>query len=422
MKRRTFIAGTAVAGAAALAGLKPRNKGAQYNHYFANLNRILQEQAPGRPLMVLDLARLRRNAERLSAALDPAKAFRIVAKSLPAPLLLSEMMNLMQTDRLMVFHQPHLNQLVQAFPKANMLLGKPLPVTAASTFYRKLDAPEFDQGKQITWLIDSFERCEQYLQLARSLSERISFALEIDIGLRRGGFTDAEAMLQALKLIYENAEHAKFGGFMGYDAFVGKIPGFIETRTHSFDRANRNYRAFVDAARQTYPELFSSPCVLNGAGSLTIKLHQQNSPLNEVAAGSCLVKPTDFDIDLLEDFEPAIFIASPVLKVQPGLAIPGIEPMSKLLNIWDPNTQQTYFIYGGGWSAHYEAPEGLQDNALYGKSTNQAIVNGSRKVQLHVDDYIFLRPTQSEGIMQQFGDLVVIENGKIIDFWPVLQG
>jgi D-serine deaminase-like pyridoxal phosphate-dependent protein len=35
-----------------------------------------------------------------------------------------------------------------------------------------------------------------------------------------------------------------------------------------------------------------------------------------------------------------------------------------------------------------------------------------------VDDYLFLLPAQSEGIMREFGDLVLTRNGRIIDRWP----
>ena len=79
--------------------------------------------------------------------------------------------------------------------------------------------------------------------------------------------------------------------------------------------------------------------------------------------------------------------------------------------------QRTYFIYGGEWRAAYRSPAGLQANALYGKSTNQAMVNGSDRTGLAVDDCIFLRPAQSEGIMREFGDIVLVRGGKIADRW-----
>jgi D-serine deaminase-like pyridoxal phosphate-dependent protein len=49
------------------------------------------------------------------------------------------------------------------------------------------------------------------------------------------------------------------------------------------------------------------------------------------------------------------------------------------------------------------------------------MVNGSARVPLAVDDYVFLRPTQSEAVMLQFGDLVVVRGGAIVDHWPVFQ-
>jgi hypothetical protein len=46
-----------------------------------------------------------------------------------------------RTEALMVFHQPFLNAVAERFPEADVLLGKPMPLAAARTFYRKLDAP-----------------------------------------------------------------------------------------------------------------------------------------------------------------------------------------------------------------------------------------------------------------------------------------
>lgn len=46
--------------------------------------------------------------------------------------------------------------------------------------------------------------------------------------------------------------------------------------------------------------------------------------------------------------------------------------------------------------------------------------NGSMTIDLKQDDLIFLRPTQSEAVFLQFGDILVYEDGKITDSWPVL--
>jgi len=140
-----------------------------------------------------------------------------------------------------------------------------------------------------------------------------------------------------------------------------------------------------------------------------------------MSAGSCLVKPTDFDIPSLLDFVPASFIATPVLKKCKYTSIPALERFEKLFRLWDPNMEQTFFIYGGKWMADYVSPQGLQKNSLYGTSTNQEMVNGSNKIKLEIDDHIFLRPHQSEFVFLQFGDLLAVRNGKIVERWPILK-
>ena len=61
---------------------------------------------------------------------------------------------------------------------------------------------------------------------------------------------------------------------------------------------------------------------------------------------------------------------------------------------------------------------GLEYNALYGRSSNQELLTGSRSVPLKPDDYVFLRPTQSESVLLQFGDLVVYDEGAVQERWP----
>jgi D-serine deaminase-like pyridoxal phosphate-dependent protein len=39
-------------------------------------------------------------------------------------------------------------------------------------------------------------------------------------------------------------------------------------------------------------------------------------------------------------------------------------------------------------------------------------------VDLQPDDYVFLRPTQSEAVLLQFGDLLVYDSNDIVERWP----
>ena len=422
MTRRKLLRRLALVGAAATGAvlLRPRDEGNAYTPYFAEWNALLRREGPGRPVLLIDLDRLDENIARVRGSLPPGKALRVVSKSLPAVALLQRVMQGLGTQRLMVFHQPHLSALAVALPQSDLLVGKPLPVAAAATFYRELRATTFVPATQLQWLIDSPERLEQYRQLAASLGQKLRVNLELDVGLHRGGLQEPQQLAAMLATLAAAPTQLELAGLMGYDAHVGKLPSLLESRDSSLHQVWARYRAFVQVLAAHLPAPQLAALTLNGAGSPTFRLHGADSPLNELSVGSCLVKPTDFDLPELTDLMPAAYIATPVLKAQDGVALPGSSRLGPAWSSWDPNRRRTFFIYGGLWMARPEAPAGLRDNQLYGKSTNQAILNASSRVNLAVDDYIFFRPTQSEKVLLEFGDLLAVRGGRIDSYWPVL--
>jgi D-serine deaminase-like pyridoxal phosphate-dependent protein len=132
-----------------------------------------------------------------------------------------------------------------------------------------------------------------------------------------------------------------------------------------------------------------------------------------------MVKPSDFDSALLSEMQPAAFIATPVLKAGPFAAPDGVGALGDVVSAWDANQRQSVFIHGGNWMAHPISPHGLSASGLMGVSSNQQILLGSGRQQLKPDDFVFLRPTQSEAVLQQFGDIAVYDQGRITDRWPV---
>ena len=122
---------------------------------------------------------------------------------------------------------------------------------------------------------------------------------------------------------------------------------------------------------------------------------------------------------VLEDFEESSFIASPVLKRLQGGRLPAVEWAGPLIRGWDKNQAQTYFAYSGNWLADLESPPGLSKHFAY-LSSNQQGYNASSSVGLDIDDFIFLRPTQSEAVLLEFGDLIGVRGNVIEQRWPVL--
>ena len=419
MKRRALLL-CGVAGALGLgAVLRPGDKGRNHQPYFDDVSAALDHAGASGPTLVIDRRVLEANIATLQSHIRDRFAYRIVAKSLPSLPLLELVMQQSGSNRLMLFHQPFINQVAAQSPRADILLGKPMPVAAAHNFYRSFAGGSFNPERQLRWLIDTPQRLAQYEALATGLGESMQVCIELDVGLHRGGVNNDEQLLQMLESLTQST-HLHFCGFMGYEPHIVKIP-VGDTLTYR-DLAVSRYQHFLTLARGYLGDAWPEAAVLNAAGSPTYQLYDEGDfPFNELAAGSCLVKPTDFDLPTLADHRPAAYIATQVLKVMDTPRIPGID-LGGLQAAWNPNRARSFFTYGGYWKAKPESPRGLSNNALLGRSTNQDLFNGSAGIDLQVDDWVFLRHTQSEFVFLQFGDIAVYDDGEIVERWPVFSG
>lgn len=416
-KRRALLAAAVAAPIAWVAARKPRRNGGAHDDYFLGVQAALREAGLFRPTLVIDRARLAHNLAELKARLPANKRFRVVAKSLPSLPLVQVVREFMQTDRLMVFHQPHLNRVASQMPDAQMLLGKPLPAGAARRFLAEHRGPA-EPVARTEWLVDTPARIAEYAELAGAApGGRLKLNLELDVGLHRGGFRAAQNVAEAIRAIQADPRLV-FSGFMGYEAHAAKMPDALGGVRGALAAAMAFYAECVAAARETLGAQFDADALtLNAGGSNTYAYYDAAAPCNELAIGSGLVKPTDFDTPGLAGHVPASFIATPVLKALDRTEIPGLERMTGLLRAWDPNTARTFYLYGGYWLANAVSPPGLQRNDIWGHSTNQDMLNGSTDVRLGVGDFVFFRPHQSEFVFLQFGDLAVYENGRIAAAW-----
>jgi len=391
--------------------------------YFENLNIILKNHTRAIPSLLIDLDILDKNINTLKSNWPSTADFRIVVKSLPSWELIQYVLNQTSTKKLMLFHQPFLSDIVGRLDaSADILLGKPMPIKTANYFYENL--PKSNQGfnpyQQIQWLVDTNQRILEYIDLAKKINQQLRLNLEIDVGLHRGGFNSIESLKAGLQLITDNRKWVTFSGLMGYDPHVVKLPSIIRSKEKALRLANDFYEECKSLIRKDFSDLWSDDLTFNGAGSPTIKLHQKSSPLNDISAGSCLVKPTTFDLPTLSEYQPASFIASPVLKAFDSTTLPALENMKTILNIVSSSNQQSFYIYGGFWKADYCYPIGIKQNSMF-ISTNQTMLNGPKSVKLSVDDFVFLRPNQSEFVFLQFGNILPIRNGKLESAWHILK-
>ncbi|MEL6861599.1 MAG: alanine racemase [Pseudomonadota bacterium] len=418
-RRNLILGGTAIIGAATLMS-KPGDKSGPRDPYFLDVQSALMSAGIATPTLVIDRARLNQNIDTLMGHLPAGMGYRIVAKSLPSLSLIDHIAQRAGTDRLMTFNLPMLSELSVIMPDASQLLGKPLPVQAAKTYFETLPADASGAASRIQWLIDTPQRLQQYANLARTLDRTLQINLELDVGLHRGGF-EPGAELQGVLEAIASDPNLQFSGFMGYEPHIPALPTTLGWRDRALKGAWKKYSDALDQAREVFGAAAMNEITRNAAGSPTYRYYQDTSVANEISAGSCLVKPTHFDSDLLEPHLPASFIATPVIKSLPTTRMPGLEFADGAKRAWDPNYNKTVFIYGGHWLADPVDPPGLEYNSTFGRSSNQEMLNGGPDLDIAADEFVFFRPHQSEAVFLQFGDIAIYEDGAIVDFWPVFE-
>ena len=407
--RHPLLLRAAAMASGVLPGLRERDRGAGgHDAYFAGLEQALKRAGVAQPALVIDIQRLAANIAAVRRTLAPSGlALRIVTKSLQAPRLLDAVLAGAGTDRLMVFSGVMLDEMLARHPEADVLTGRPLPAAQVADFVRR-HANHPAPAARPQWLADSPRRLKQYAEIARAADTPMRINLEIDVGLHRGGLADAKALAEALDLI-AGEPRLRVTGLMGYDAHVmgAKVP------RDAVAKATELYGA---AVRVLYEKLGGvEDLTLNTAGSPTYPLHLEDPYANEVSIGSAFVKPTHFDLPTLEAHQPAAFIAQPVLKVMDPAIFPRREDASRHHQALDPNTRRGFFLYGGYGDAKPVSPRGVRFSALFG---GRAMLEGSARVALEEDDFVFLRPTESEGVFLQFGDIAVYDGAEISAWWP----
>lgn len=386
--------------------------------YFQQLQTALAGAELVEPVLVIDRDRLDANIDRLKTHLPEGMAYRIVAKSLPCAPLIEHVASRAGTDRLMSFNTNMVEQLVALMPEADQLLGKPIPIAAVKRLFARADTSDARAlQRKVQWLIDTPERLVQYEAFAASSRLNLRINLEIDVGLHRGGMEPGDKLAATLQRL-SDSEHIELSGLMGYEPHLTKLPNLAGWPKRAKKGAADRFREALTQVSAVFGEDHCDSMVRNMAGSPTFGLYTDTDLANEIAAGSALVKPSDFDLPILKDFLPASFIATPAIKVSNGVRLPGLEYANRALG--KPQSGKTVFLHGGYWKADPVYPSGLKYSNLFGRSSNQEMLVAPKNSSLKVDDFVFLRPTQSEAVFLQFPKIAVFSGGDVIDHWQPL--
>jgi hypothetical protein len=247
----------------------------------------------------------------------------------------------------------------------------------------------------------------EYKDLAHSLHHRLDVAIEIDVGLRRGGARTTSELLEILEVVASHPQQLRFVGFMGYEGHVPFAPPGFDAGAEFAEVQNR-YADFVQAGSQAYPALFAGPLVMNSGGTGTFPRYGADleTPVNDVAVGSAFVLPARFNELAAVGLRPALFAASPVLKKIDPAEVPFAQGYLPSLAQQDPSLEAAYFMLAGSFPGEVVHPEGLVVNPLIpgGEGVenmlpNQTLRNGARAMSLGVGDFVFYYPYQGDALV-----------------------
>ncbi|KZZ40665.1 hypothetical protein A3758_08040 [Oleiphilus sp. HI0118] len=385
------------------------------------LSKLLAEAGISQPTLVIDQAALNRNIAQLKQILNEGFVHRLVVKSLPCMQLIDHISAQTQseTQRFMCFHAPFIQQIASRYALSDILLGKPLPAAAFEQllvwFMQQPKSKSAPKLSQVQWLIDSHARLEQYQAIAKKHHASLRINLEINIGLHRGGFS-LNAEFEDTITLLEKSNNLRFAGLMGYEAHAAKIPSILGGLKGALDASWHSYEAFKERV-----EHLSVPgTCFNSGGSTTFTEYTAKAPCNELSVGSALLKPCDFDLPHLTQFESAVFIATPLLKRVDRISVPGPAALSSLLRKAKQLPLCSGYIYGGNWLAEPCYPSSAKLVPIFGRSSNQELYAFDDNCAIQADDLMLFRPKQSESVLLQFGDVAVLNHGQIDTWWPAL--
>ena len=350
---------------------------------------------------------------------------------MPSIELLKYLMDKGHTNRLMLFSEPFIAELLTRFnaDSVDMLLGKPLPVEALG----RLKA--YKGWDKVNWLIDTKERLNKYLLFAKRENVKLRLAVEIDVGLHRGGFQTTTEFGEAIAILQQDTQHAQLTGLMGYDGHVPSVPFYINKEKaieNAFVNVQHSYTAFVDELKKHYDAAFISTLTFDGGGSKTYFYYprfKNITPVNDIAMGSGFLAPEEFPELLALGHKPALYLAGPVLKKIETAKLPHAEKLTGMVDFWNPNLRVSYYMLGGGWAGEPIAPTGLRKNPFWDSDDknfmnqlpNQSLLCSSDQNNLHVGDFVFYQPWEGDGMIE-FKNLLLVRQGRIVGQWETYRG
>lgn len=425
MSRRRFLAATTAAAATAAAprptlgftatrGARQRPLGSGGEPMpLEQLATLARGQGDGYPVLFLDLAALDGNVRVVT---DFARAqnwaVRPALKSFRSPKLIAYLLRRLPQPRGLVFNLYEVDPIVAAAPRGTDLMTGYPPTFGELRSYLRSAPPRGQRRHRLRILIDSVPLMEELARRARQTPRPlpIEVALELDVGMGRGGMNGADEIGASLDILRAERRRLKLTAVLGYDGHA-TLRGDPPYRRLVATQAQAAYRSHLNDLAELGSDLYDArTLVRNGPGSSNYR-NWVGGPANEISPGSAFLFAR-----YLEDgydtggLEYALAMAGGVRRVtsdHPSVPVTGTSP---------PNAdEQEIIVQGVGDPGELVYPEGAREDEASGGGDSLVVPKGS----VGLGDYVIYRPLQTEVGIQRFDSIVAVRNGKVRRRWPV---
>ena len=367
----------------------------------------------GYPILLLDLAALDRNTGViLRFARQQRWAVRPALKSFRSPALSAYVLARLPRPRGLVFNLDEVDAIIAAAPPGVDLMGGYPPTVGELEAFLSRRPPRGQRRHTLRLLVDSLPLMRELARLARSTPRHLPLevALELDVGMGKGGMSDARELSACLRVLRANRERLHLGAVLGYDGHA-TLTGDQTYRRFVATEAHKAYRRHLADLERLGADLFRAATLIRNGPASSNYRNWVGGPANEISPGSAFVfagyLSKGFDA---QGLAPALALGGCVRRITSG------HPSTPFTQEVPPGaTEEEIVVQAVGSGPELVWPPGAREDPLSGGG--DALVVPKDAVRL--GDYVLYNPEQAEDGIRRFGSLLAVREGRIRRRWAV---
>ncbi len=374
---------------------------------------LARKHGRGEPILFVDLAALDQNLALVTKfAAGQGWNVRPALKSFRSPKLAGYVLRRLPRPLGMVFNLAEVDATIAEAPAGTDLMGGWTPTFGELHEYLATKPPPGQPRHRMRILIDSVPLMELLGREARRTRRRlpIDVALELDVGMGRGGIGDRSEMKACTDILRANRERLRLGAVVGYDghATLDPTPTYRQTVAA---QAQFTYRAHLANLADVGGDLYNArELIRNGPGSSNYR-NWSGGPITEISPGSALLYAGylahGFDP---EGLAPGLTAGGPVRRItsdHPSVPVTG--------TTLPGSTEQEIIVGAIAPPAELVHPEGAREDELSGGADALVVPKGS----VALGDYVLYRPVQLETLIANFDALWAARDGRVRRLWAI---